>query len=42
VSHGTVSGGSGAFRGATGTITAKALDSNDDRPAVTITYRTAG
>jgi hypothetical protein len=42
VSHGTVSGGSGAYRGATGTITAKALDQNDDRTAVTITYRTAG
>jgi hypothetical protein len=42
VSHGTVSGGSGAFRGATGTITVKALDQNDDRSAVTITYRTAG
>lgn len=41
VSHGTVSGGSGAYKGATGTITVKALDQNDDRAAVTITYRTA-
>lgn len=39
VSHGTVGGGSGAYRGATGTITVKALDSSDDRSAVTITYR---
>jgi len=39
VSHGTVSGGSGSYRGATGTITVKALDKNDDRSAVTITYR---
>jgi hypothetical protein len=42
VSHGTVSGGSGAYRGATGTITVKALDNDDDRAAVTIAYRTAG
>ena len=42
VFHGTVSGGSGTYRGATGTITAKSLDSNGDRTAVTITYRTAG
>jgi hypothetical protein len=40
VFHGTVSGGSGAYRGATGKITAKTLD--QDRTAVTITYRTAG
>ena len=42
VSHGTVSAGSGAYQGATGTITVKALDRSDDRAAVTITYRTAG
>ena len=42
VSHGTVTGGTGVFRGATGTITVKALDASDDRSAATITYRTAG
>jgi hypothetical protein len=38
VSHGTVTGGTGAFKGATGTITARALDQQDDRTAITITY----
>ena len=38
VSHGTVTGGTGAFKGATGTITAKALNQQDTRTAVTITY----
>ena len=38
VIHGRVTGGTGAFRGATGTITAKALNKADTRTAVTITY----
>ena len=38
--HGTVTGGTGAFKGATGTITARALDQNGTRIAVTITYHT--
>jgi hypothetical protein len=38
VSHGTVTGGTGAFKGATGTITAKTLDQQGNRTAVTITY----
>ena len=40
VIHGTVTGGTGAFKGATGTITAKPLDQNGARTAVTITYHT--
>ena len=40
VTHGTVTGGTGAFKGATGTITAKALDQTGTRIAVTITYHT--
>jgi hypothetical protein len=38
VTHGTVTGGTGTFKGAAGTITAKALDQNGTRIAVTITY----
>ena len=40
VTHGTVTGGTGAFKGAAGTITAKALDQTGTRIAVTITYHT--
>jgi hypothetical protein len=42
VGYGKVTGGTGVFKGATGTITAKTLDANGDRTAVTITYCTAG
>ena len=35
---GKVTGGTGAFKGATGTITAKALNKAGTRHAVTITY----
>jgi hypothetical protein len=38
VSRGTVTGGTGAFQGATGTITATTLDENGSRTAVTIIY----
>ena len=38
--HGTVTGGTGAFKGVTGTITAKALDQTGARIAVTIAYHT--
>jgi hypothetical protein len=38
--HGTVTGGTGTFKGAAGTITAKALDQTGTRIAVTITYHT--
>ena len=38
VSHGTVTGGTGAFAGATGTITAKSISAT--KTAVTITYQT--
>jgi hypothetical protein len=38
VIHGRVTGGTGAFRGATGTITAKPLNKAGTRTAVTITY----
>jgi hypothetical protein len=38
VSHGTVTGGTGAFAGATGTITAKSVSAT--KTAVTITYQT--
>ncbi|HEY2549061.1 MAG TPA: hypothetical protein VGI64_00635 [Streptosporangiaceae bacterium] len=40
VIHGRVTGGTGAFRGATGTITAKSLNMNDTKTGVTITYHT--
>lgn len=40
VTRGTVTGGTGAYKGATGTIIAKSLDKNDIRTAVTITYHT--
>ena len=40
VTHGTVTGGTGTFKGAAGTITAKALDQTGTRIAVTITYHT--
>lgn len=38
--HGRVTGGTGAYRGATGTITAKPLNKAGSRTAVTIKYRT--
>lgn len=38
VSPGTVTGGTGAFQGATGTITVRALNQEDTRTAVTVTY----
>jgi hypothetical protein len=38
VSHGTVTGGTGAFAGATGTITARSVSAT--KTAVTITYQT--
>jgi hypothetical protein len=38
VIHGRVTGGTGAFRGAIGTITAKVLNKTGTRTAVTITY----
>jgi hypothetical protein len=37
-SHGTVTGGTGAFKGATGTISGKSISST--KTAVTVTYRT--
>ena len=40
VIHGTVTGGTGAFRGATGTIFGKSLNKSGTRTAVTITYTT--
>lgn len=40
ITHGKVSGGTGAFKGATGTLKAKNLNSAGTRTAVTITYRT--
>jgi hypothetical protein len=40
VAHGRVTGGTGVFQGATGSITATQLDQNDDRTDVTITYHT--
>jgi hypothetical protein len=36
--HGTVTGGTGAFKGATGAITVKAANSSGTHSAVTITY----
>ena len=38
VTNGKVTGGTGAFKGATGTITAKSLNASGTRHAVTITY----
>jgi hypothetical protein len=38
VTNGKVTGGTGTFAGATGTITAKALNKADTKYAVTITY----
>lgn len=38
VTHGKVTGGTGAFRGASGTITGKSLNKAGTRTAVTITY----
>jgi hypothetical protein len=40
LSNGKVTGGTGAFKGATGTIAARNLNSAGSRTAVTITYRT--
>ncbi len=38
VTHGTVTGGTGKFKGATGTITGKNLNKKGTRTAVTIVY----
>jgi hypothetical protein len=40
VIHGTVTGGTGIFKGATGTILAKNLNNAGTKTAVTITYHT--
>ena len=40
VQTGTVTGGTGSFKGATGTITAKDLNKSGTRAAITITYTT--
>jgi hypothetical protein len=40
VIHGKLTGGTGAFQGATGTILAKDLNSAGSKTAVTLTYRT--
>jgi hypothetical protein len=40
VINGTVTGGTGAFQGATGTILGKSLNKSGTRTAVTITYTT--
>jgi hypothetical protein len=40
VTHGKVTGGTGNFKGATGTITGKNLDQAGTKTAVTIAYRT--
>ena len=40
VSHGTITGGTGAFKGAEGTLLAKNLNTAGTRTAVTITYHT--
>jgi hypothetical protein len=40
VTNGKVTGGTGSFKGATGTIKAKALNKSGTRHAVTITYST--
>ena len=39
-SNGKVTGGTGAFAGAKGTIKAKALNASGTRTAVTVTYST--
>ena len=39
VIHGTVTGGTDAFKGVTGTITGRSLNKNGTRTAITITYR---
>jgi hypothetical protein len=38
ISNGKVTGGTGAFAGATGTIKAKSLNATQTKHAVTITY----
>jgi hypothetical protein len=38
--HGKVTGGTGAFKGAAGTILGKSLNTSDTRTAITITYTT--
>jgi hypothetical protein len=40
VSHGTITGGTGAFKGAEGTLLAKNLNKAGTKTAVTITYHT--
>ena len=40
VIHGTVTGGTGAFKGASGTIVARNLNPSGSKTAVTITYHT--
>ena len=40
VIHGTITGGTGAFEGAKGTLLAKNLNQAGTRTAVTITYHT--
>jgi hypothetical protein len=40
VSHGTITGGTGAFKGAKGTLLAKNLNKAGTKTAVTITYHT--
>ena len=40
VIHGTVTGGTGAFKGAAGTIVARNLNPSGSKTAVTITYHT--
>jgi hypothetical protein len=40
VTRGVVTGGTGTYRGASGTITAKTLDNDGTKTAVSITYRT--
>ena len=40
VTRGLVTGGTGTYRGASGTITAKTLDNDGTKTAVSITYRT--
>ncbi len=40
VTRGTVTGGTGSFKGATGTITGKDLNKSGTKTAVTITYHT--
>jgi hypothetical protein len=40
VTHGTVTGGTGAFKGAAGTILAKNLNKAGTRTSITITYHT--